>query len=578
MRKLIKIFLVIFILIIGGYLYLKFGLLKAKDFKPNESKAITPIDLRPSIIAKLQQLVKDGSNGLYRLDIGKLNPDVVASTVDISDATLTPDSAVLKQLDKTKLAPDDVFKIKVHGIHIDGFGIEDLLHTNKVDVNSIHITDPVIEVYHKLKPYNEAERKKNDSLSVYHRIMKQMKKISIGSIVIEHGKLIDHDLGHRNSTKRFEDVAISIKDILIDSSTQNDNNRFLFAKIADFACNDYALVTPDSSYDFKIERIIISGEKHSLIAEGVSIKPHGGKEHFEKKLTYRKEMYSASFPKIVLTGTDWWSLLHRDKFIAERADIDKGSFLIYLDNTPPSSPTINVANFPDQLMMAISRPVSVSKVYLKNVKLTYEEFEPKINQHGFAYFDNVEAVASNLTNMPQKIKLNKNAELAGTAQFMNKVKFTAKINFDLTKSRQGAFFAYVHMDSLDKTVLNPITEPMALFTFKSGTLKEGTATVTGDNMNAKGDVLVLYNNLNLTPLKQSKNDEGKLRKKVFTNFIANALLIKNNNPTGNQQARHPVFVTNRDHHGNFFNFIWTTILTGILKTVGIPVKLVVKEG
>ena len=68
MKKRIIIILASILIAFGAvFIYLKYFVLKAKDFKPDNAKATTIIDLRPSIIAMLQQLVKDGSNGLYVL-------------------------------------------------------------------------------------------------------------------------------------------------------------------------------------------------------------------------------------------------------------------------------------------------------------------------------------------------------------------------------------------------------------------------------------------------------------------------------------------------------------------------------
>ena len=84
-----------------------------------------------------------------------------------------------------------------------------------------------------------------------------------------------------------------------------------------------------------------------------------------------------------------------------------------------------------------------------------------------------------------------------------------------------------------------------------------------------------YSDLHITPLKKDKEEKGKLKSKSFTSFFANAVLIKNENSPG-KNFRSPVFMVTRDHHANFFNLIWTSVLTGILKTIGIPVKLVIK--
>jgi hypothetical protein len=67
MKKFYKIIIAIIVVLSGAYLYVRFDALKAKDYKPDQSKSTSVADMRPAIIAKLQQLVKDGSGGLYRL-------------------------------------------------------------------------------------------------------------------------------------------------------------------------------------------------------------------------------------------------------------------------------------------------------------------------------------------------------------------------------------------------------------------------------------------------------------------------------------------------------------------------------
>lgn len=67
MKRLLFIFIFVIIIVSGGYFYIRFVVLKAKDFKPDYSKSKSVADLRPALIAKLQQLVKDASGGLYSL-------------------------------------------------------------------------------------------------------------------------------------------------------------------------------------------------------------------------------------------------------------------------------------------------------------------------------------------------------------------------------------------------------------------------------------------------------------------------------------------------------------------------------
>ena len=117
-KKIILISAIILVVVIcGGFIYLKYGVLKANDVKPDNSKALSVLDLRPAIIAKLQQLVKDGSDGLYTLSIEKIDPDLLSSKLDIVDGVIAVDTAAMQRLDASKKLPDDVsISIFIHFI------------------------------------------------------------------------------------------------------------------------------------------------------------------------------------------------------------------------------------------------------------------------------------------------------------------------------------------------------------------------------------------------------------------------------------------------------------------------------
>src|ERR1043166_7933307 len=89
---------ILFVTVIAA-LYIHFYVTKKDDPKPGVPKSQSAVDLRPLIAAKMQQIVKDGSDSLYNLSMERLVPDVINGELDIYNATLTPDSAVLESLD-----------------------------------------------------------------------------------------------------------------------------------------------------------------------------------------------------------------------------------------------------------------------------------------------------------------------------------------------------------------------------------------------------------------------------------------------------------------------------------------------
>jgi len=572
-KKLILILSVLLLVLVSGYVYIRYNFLKAKNFKPDNSRAKNILDLRPAIIAKLQQVVKDGSDGLYVLSIQKLDIDVVASKLEAVNASITVDTAAMLQLDKLKKLPDDIFKIKFASLHVDGIGVEDLINKKHIDIDAIYCNSPLIEVYHKSQPYNEAIRKASDTLSLYHRIRGQTKSIVIGKISIGQGTFINHNVGKKPHVTPFNVVSIIMKDLLIDSTTEYDNNRFLFTKYTAIECNDYFFRTPDSLYFFKAGSIHVSGEQHKIIATNVELTPRGDKQQFESKLSLRRIMVHLSFPEITLNNINWWAMINHEKFIAKEAEITKGNFSVYLDRSLPAAP-FKLNNFPQQVLMNLPVPVSVSKLTLHHFNVSFEEFNPDSKESGTAFFDDISGTANNISNVPAEIKKARYITLNAKGLFMHKIPMSAKFSLDLSKSGTGDFTADIFMDTLNNTIVNPVAEPLGLFKIRSGQMQKGSAHLEGNDFTIKGTVALNYTNLHIDPLKKNKNDEGKLKKKTFTSLFANTFLIKNSNSGKGNDLRQPSFSVSRGKHSNFFSFIWFSILTGILKTIGIPVKLV----
>ena len=133
--------------------------------------------------------------------------------------------------------------------------------------------------------------------------------------------------------------------------------------------------------------------------------------------------------------------------------------------------------------------------------IVYEEYNPDTKKSSSVYFNNMNGSIRNLTNLPAYIKHNKKASFSGSCLFMHQIPAKCNFQFDLSKYKTGDFSINMQMDTLDKTVLNPFTEPLGLFRVKKGTLQKASARIEGNNSIAHGKILMLYNDLHITPLK-----------------------------------------------------------------------------
>jgi hypothetical protein len=308
-----------------------------------------------------------------------------------------------------------------------------------------------------------------------------------------------------------------------------------------------------------------------MIAEDVSLTPRDSKEEFEKKLSFRKDRYTMTFPKVVFRTVDWWSFANNEYFFSKEADVYNAKISDYIDRSLPAEPRIKQDNFPSQLLMRVPLKINIDKVNFHQLNVVYEEYNPISEQSSSIHFANIYGVLNNLTNIPSAIKKNGRTKFSGTGLFMQQVPLTCKFQFDLSKHKTGDFSIDINVGEINNDVLNPFTEPLSLFTVKSGAMQQGNAHVDGNNFFAKCRLLMLYNDLHLTPLKKDNDNDG-LKKKTFTSFIANTFLIKNNNPSGGEAPRNAnVFIQRKEKEG-YFALVWRAMLTGIVKTIGIPEK------
>ena len=577
MKKLYISFLVTAGLLIAVYFFVRFYLqadIRNSGNKSSDSLQASvrnpdsTLDLRPLFIAKIQQLVNQGSNGLYTISINSMDIDLLRSRVVLQQVQLNHDTTVLRALDSLKKAPDDVFLASFDTLKIDGINLDDVLTRKTIDFSEIRMTGPTIEVYHTKRPYNA--RKNVDSITLFARIMEKMESIAIGKLVIEKGTFISHNKAKKNKENILNNVELELTDILIDSSTEHAKDRFLFARQAFFSLKNYEMRTADNVYLLKIGLLTVRAPQQTVTIDNLTFASRYNRQQFQKKLLRQKEQYDFSAPKITLQNIDWWTFMQEDLLIADELVMPDARLKIHLDRSLPREIS-KMGNFPQQVLMKLPIRVDVKAAKIRNMDVTYQEYNPISTQTGSINFNHMNLHVSDITNIPSQLKNKKQTVVTGTALFKN-VPVKARFVFDLLNYKTGRFSSSLTTGSFEGKKMNDIAEPLGLLKIEEGTVKELNISIHGDEHQASGKVLMLYNNFKLSLYEKEKDEKG-LDKKGLIGFFANTFVIKDDNPSKNEPARNPPAEFQRDPTAGFFNLVWKTALTGILKTVGANPKL-----
>jgi hypothetical protein len=546
------------------YLGIRYGLLGTNEYKPDRSKEKSVLDLRPSIIAKMQQLVKDGSGGLYRLTVEQVEPHLSTSSLQVINASISPDSAAIKSLNNMQQLPDDIFRISFCSLQVEGIGIRDIIAGDKLSLSRISINNPVIEIYHKKRNYDRP----GDTLNLYQKISKHFKKIMVSTVAITDATIISHNK-NKGTQNRVDHVNMTLNDILVDSASQYDRHRKLFANRLELDVKNYSAKTPDGLYQLKFGAVHISGTDDKLTASNVELKPALSRQQFQARFATRKEMFYITIPAMNLTGINWWLLMNEGALTARYALMKNARCSVYLSRAKPFR-KVKPNNFPHQMILGLPVPIAISKISIRNAQLVYTEYNPGMEQTGTITVDRMHGETTNITNIPDSIRKNNFMTIRASGMFLGKVPLTAGFRFNLARAKTGDFSMNLEITNIDSSTLNRITIPMAEFMLKKGIIQKGIAQVSGNNYKTHGTGVLLYTDLYLIAVKKDKNEPGQFDKKSFLSRIANTVLIKNNNPSGDKEPRTVDFDFNREPQLTFFSLIWKTIYIGILKIIGLP--------
>ena len=526
----------------------------------------SPLDLRPLFIKKMQDLVKNSSNGLYNLSVGDLQIDVLASTVSLHNVGLRPDEQAVQQLKEAGLLPQNVLSLSFEDLVIDGINLDDAINSKSMDYKLVKLVNPVVEIDRYKTGGNSGS-----SGDFSQQFLQQMEKLAIEKLQVEGGRITVHDKV-KGGSKKIENVQVLMQDILLNDATRNDKDRFLFAKEAQLEFHDFQVQTPDGLYTFKIGDAFVNATQKSVTLKNVSYASPLSNEEFVAKQEKATEKYDLSLPELTINGVEWWPAFNGEEISAGDVQMKGGDIHIYSDRSLP--PTNKMGNFPNQMLTKLPMKVEVDKLAIQDLAITYEEYSPQSEQRGTIHLDNI---VMNVTNITNKKGNGQPVVVEGTALLMKAAPLKARFTFSTEEAKAGVFSANLRLDSVDATVMNPVAKPLGLMKVERGQMHSLEANLQGNENGAGGEVLVLYDKLRLSVLKKKEGEE-ELKKRHLLSFIANVFVIKNNNPwwlTGKTQRKEAYL--ERNSEAGFMNLVWKTAFLGILKTVGAPEKVAKKK-
>lgn len=518
--------------------------------------------LKPMLSKRLKAAVLETTDSLYYLDFKDINYEFVSGSAKILGVTWRADTVMYKPLREAKKMPDNIYQGKVGMIKLSGLRPWTIFFSKKLDISTITIKDPTIEITHEKQIYNSFKTAK----SPYQIISKFVKSFSVKKIVFENIYVTysNHQKPNRPHISRIENLDLEVSDLLIDSTSDKDKDRFYYTKECIFSLKKIELPSEDSLNTLKINELLFSTRTRSLAIKDLVLQPRFKPMDYSVH-TNGDDRIGITFRNVQLQEINVEKLFEEKKIYAQLLTVNQGNVTVFTDtrtfNVPPKSP---YRPFPHEAFRDWNLKFKIDSVQMKNFNITYSEYNPETKSVGNVLFKKVTGNILNFTNDTIPLKINPNCLVVFNGYLMNKGAIMLTFNFNLLAPK-GDFLFVGNVKTMEIPHLNQVTASLGFARAEKGILNSFTCNLKGDRYGLTGSATMLYQNLNITILK--KGEESALKKRKLLSFFANTFVIKDGNPLGKQPIRVSTIQYERIPTKPFFYTLWKGILSGITKSV-----------
>ncbi|KRT17697.1 hypothetical protein ASU31_03920 [Pedobacter ginsenosidimutans] len=523
---------------------------------------------RPILTDRIKTLLYKSTDSLYTISFTKVSTNVFTGNATLQNVKIIPDTNRFKQLIALKRAPNNLYTVSLKKLVVKHFHPLTLYREKKLQLEEIIFDKPEVTMLNQQFAFNEG-RAPRPIKSPYDIISKNLKEFSIKSIRFKDVSFKYINKNIANSVPfSIDDLNITLTDLLVDSTSAEDPTRFYLLKDIVINLNNYVYHTPDKMYDIQLDKLDFRATTGKLRVNSFALVPLHDEMNFGKVAGFAKERFNIKMSDIMLNGIDLPLYISKQELWAKEMAITNGFVSVFNHNgLPKKHQESKIGKFPHQLLQLVNAPILVQKIQLKDINVNYAVYNNESNQKGQISFEHTSGIIKNATNLDKIKAINPIMEVNLNTYLFGQGKLDVNFIFDLT-AKDGAFSYNGVLHNFNARVLNQITKPLGLVRINRGSVDKLKFNFKANDLGAKGTVAFSYYDLSVALM---KNDPEKdhLVTRGFLSFLANALIIKSENP-GPDGKLVPVTVNySRPANTSFFNMIWKSLFTGIKYSIGI---------
>lgn len=511
-------------------------------------------NLESIVLSQLYTQTKKLSNGLYKLSVEHLGLQLRNKSFEIKGIKLEVDQAVLQELQKQGETPDLLFDISLETLLVKGIRYNEYRKNKHLDIRLFELSHPVVTIHQ----YSREKRDTASGKSLYQQLSPAMAALIVRNIQLNNGVLHYYAInGTDTASYHVKNIDLKVSDVLIDSTSPGP----FYCKDLQLNLQHFQRVLPSKLYELNIQRIVMGLKDSSLVLEHFQLSPQYSKHLFAQKDPKHSDWMELEVSKINVVGLDIQALLLDKLLRADSLQIQGVDFKSFKNKNVEHVPRVKPMFYAALQKAPIA--FQLNSLSLINGNVVYEELPLAKSVPGVISFNSISINCKGATNIVSQ--KDQYLTVLASAKLMNTGKMYAMFKLPVD-SLNDHFAVSGHLASMPMNALNSILEPLLITRIKTGRIQKVDFSIDGNSRTSKTTMLLLYNDFQISLLKEKNNQTHKLG---FASRLANIFVIRSNNPPTGKQAQAVQASAHRNVNRSSFNFLWRSIFSGVKVTMGL---------
>lgn len=496
------------------------------------------------------------TDGLYKIDIRKININFLSRSITFKDVHLYPDSAKLAKLSADSTAPRIYADVQIPKLKVSSIMWDEITGGKGVSCSEILFNEPDIVIY-----------KPDTAFSKYDTLSKEpgSNDLFASNLVLKNGNIRLVISSGEEQEIVLNNSNIHLKRWSFPVAPEVAAERFLLAESGEVGVDLLSYDIPGSLYQITIKNLLFDSESSKLTTRDIYFKPSVSTEEYFKSVNMQSEVYNLHFPTFEMDDIEWHRLFKEKKLIAGDVYFNNSTIDVLFNRLLPANTESKLGKYPNQLLLKLELPLYIREIFFNNANITYTEISNVTGKKGSINFSTADGSIQNVTNIPEYIDNEQSATAHMQCKFNKYSPLTATFVFSL-EDTLGKFTLDAEIKNVIAHQISKQSQIFTMIAINSLNAKKMSFSMEGDATFAKSDFSMLYKNLSIKILEDETDEFGDKKQKGLLSFLANNLILYSANPMPGEKPRIIETYIERDSLKSYFNLVWKNIHQGVQKT------------